>query len=205
MSKYDGKTLTEEQSMQSRSLRGMIRRMAVQATSALLWRLKGHTIEGVTETPLAQPFQGVGFFSRPAKGSRAEAIMVSVGEAQHAVIVATRDEDLRRLHKTALEAGPDMAAMFNSATIVIINPSGTVEIRSRLGVAQSTIKGEQYTAAEQAMLPLLSALCTALATSCPPLGTVPQQAATAAAATAAATAIDAFIPGDHLTTVLKAE
>lgn len=76
---------------------------------------------------------------------------------------------------------------------VVIHTSGGVLIQlGSSSATQAAILGNTYRTAEDTMLTAIKALATALATSCPPLGTVPQQAATATAATAAATAIQTF-------------
>lgn len=134
--RYDAEANAQSISDETRRLFGAIRRLAVRVTKGAIWQVLGHRINNVEEFVDGELFSGIGFFSRPRKKSRAEAIVVSIGDSRHSVIIATRDEDLRRLWKSELEAGEDVAAMFSSATIILIKPDGTVEIRSRGGEAQ---------------------------------------------------------------------
>lgn len=209
-------------SPEARAFRGSVRRYAVRFTEGTHWQMTGHKLDGDTETKGLEVFSGVGFYSRPKAKAKAEAIAARIGDAQHMVVVATRDEALRRLYKAELEGDPDLAAMFNTATIAIIKPDGTVEIRNRLGVAEPTVKGQTYRAAEDTLLAAmntlaasLSAAIAALSTAAPTFtGGGPAIAAWAAAVTAVAAAagnltaaIAAFNGGasTYLTTVLKAQ
>lgn len=137
---------------ETRGARGAIRRMAIKVTKRVYWQLTGHRIGRTVEAPEAEVFSGVGFYARPRPSSRAEAVLVRIGEAQHAVIIATRDEDLRKLWKDELDGAPDLAAMFNAATIVLIKPDNTVEIRSRGGVAVSLAKKADLDALKAAIV-----------------------------------------------------
>jgi hypothetical protein len=118
----------------ARELAGLIRRMAVTLTSGTLWRAVGHLLlDRSQETKDAEVFGSLGFYSRPAAGANAEVIVVHPGGSANAVIVATRDEALRKLIDGQL--GPDGAAMCNRATIILCKSDGTVEIRALGGSA----------------------------------------------------------------------
>ncbi|MGE0547621.1 MAG: hypothetical protein AB7O24_04235 [Kofleriaceae bacterium] len=111
--------------------------MAVRLTTGTRWQLVGHRVGSESETPDAEPFTGIGFYARPRTTSKAEAVLASVGEASHAVAIATRDEDLRRIWKSVLDAAANVTAIFNSLAIVVAKPDGTVEVRSLNGTARS--------------------------------------------------------------------
>lgn len=139
---YSSQELAKAISPRERGVRGAVRRLFIRATKRVLWQLEGHRFGGVVEGVDAEPFTGIGFYSRPRTSSRAEAILESIGDAEHAVIVATRDEDLRKLWKALLDANPDVAAMFNSLAGVIVHGS-LVEARSREGEAKSLAFAEK--------------------------------------------------------------
>ncbi len=143
--KHDSRDLAERVSPEARGARGAIRRMLIRFTDKVRWQLAGHKVDGVVESPPAEPFTGIGFYARPVEGGNAEAILASIGDAQHAVIIATRDEDLRKLWADVLDK-PDLAAMFNRSTIILINADGTVEIRSRGGTAVELAKASEVQA-----------------------------------------------------------
>lgn len=134
MSWREAAELKKEQNAQTRAQHGMLRRFTLKLSRGRLWQILGHLIDGVRENFDSEPFQGIGFWSSPAKGERAEVIVANLGgDAGHPVIIATRNEDVRKLYDSQLAQGS--TAMFNNATIIIINPDGTVEVRSRNGVA----------------------------------------------------------------------
>ncbi len=147
MSRHESEEFAYTSGETYRGLRGLARRMAVRLTKGVLWQLTGHKYHGHTETLEVEPFTGVGFYARPRPSSKAEAVAISIGDAQHTVIIATRDEDLRKLWAAELDAGADVAAMFSSATIVLCKADGTVEIRSRGGAAVSLAKKSDAEAA----------------------------------------------------------
>lgn len=128
----------EETSPERRRGDGMIRRMPVRLTAGVFWRVEGHRLlDGRTkEARDAEVFSGVGFYARPAAGAKAEAIVAFLGDdGQNPVVVATRDEAAR---KAIAQLEQNSTAMFNAganATIVLIKPDGTVEIRRGNGVA----------------------------------------------------------------------
>jgi phage gp45-like len=114
---------------------GLIRRMAIRLTAGVFWRAAGHLLpDGQTrETQDAEVFGGIGFYARPKQGANAEAIVLFVGDdAQNPIIVATRDEAVR---KAVADLQQDSTAVFNTTTIILIKPDGTVEIRASGGAA----------------------------------------------------------------------
>jgi phage gp45-like len=116
-----------------RRFAGAIRRMAVAVTGKPLWQVVGYrTPEGHDETTFAEVFPGVGFYARPPRGSRPEAVVSYVGGANHPVIVATRDEKTRAAVATLAE---DETIMFSSRSVVHIRANGVVEIRTPHGRA----------------------------------------------------------------------
>jgi hypothetical protein len=143
-SRYSPLDHARENGTEHRAFRGAIRRFAVRFTSGAHWQLTGHRLGTDRETPTAEVFAGVGFYSRPVAGAKAEAIAARIGDNEHTVIVATRDEDLRRLYRAELDGDGDIAAMFNRSTIVLIKPDGTVEIRSRGGTAHKLVTLEEH-------------------------------------------------------------
>lgn len=209
--RYSAADFAESIGAKDRRLRGMLRRMVVRATKRVLWQLEGHKLpNGVTEPAEAEVFSGVGFYARPRTSSRAEAIMAAIGDAQHVVIIATRDEDLRKRWASALDRSADVAAMFNSAAITLIKDS-TVEIRSRTGelLVEPTIKATTYRTAEDTLLTALSTVMAAISTFAANCTgpTAPQLTALQGAITTFAAAITAFqaTASAYLTTVLKVE
>jgi len=126
----------QETSAFRRFVYGMIRRFAITLTDAALWQLLGQTggaggDEILSDVPA---FTGIGFYSRPpSSGGNPEAIGVAVGGTRTTVIVAARDEATRQA--VVGDLPPDSAAMFNTQTIIVINPDGTVEIRLAGGAA----------------------------------------------------------------------
>lgn len=122
----------DETSTERRDYLGMLRRMAVKLTQGATWQVIGHLLlDGKREARDAELFGGtLGFYSRPVAGAAAEAIVWN-REGADPVIIATRDEDLRKLF--ALNQGE--TAMCNRATIVLCKPNGTVEIRTPGGTA----------------------------------------------------------------------
>lgn len=133
MSWRSAKDLKEEQGSTARANASRLRRMAVSVTSRVFWQLLGYrSHEGKQPTTDAEPFMGIGFYARPRPTDKAEAVLASIGDARHSVIIATRNEDVRK-QIANLEA--DETAIFTSSAIVVIKANGTVEIRSANGVA----------------------------------------------------------------------
>lgn len=117
-----------------RSFFGMIGRVAIKLTGAErkrgFWQVVGAILPDA-HTPQAEEleqFSGIGFYARPRVGSNPEAITACVGaDAQNKVIIATRDEKLRR--KMA-NLGEDETAMYNSLAAVTINDNGFILVGS---------------------------------------------------------------------------
>lgn len=116
-----------------RAARSMVRRLAIAATSRVLWQLTGvRNLDGTTEALSVEVFPGIGFFARPPAGSKPEAIVVNVGGANAPAAVATRDEQTR---KAVADLAEDEAAMFNSTGGVFVKADGTIHARSAGGSA----------------------------------------------------------------------
>lgn len=115
---------------------GAIRRMAITLTSKVLWQLTGYEVDGETETFTAEPFTGIGFAARPPNSSKPEAVVVMIGDAQHPVIIAVRDEKTRAAAAAALGFKADEAAIFNSKAAVHVKDDSTIEARSLGGTAE---------------------------------------------------------------------
>lgn len=124
-----------------RNALGALRRMAVKLTTKPSWQLLGHLLDGVRETPLAEVFSGIGFYARPRASDRAEAAVIHVGGASQPIIVATRNEDVRRQIANISE---DETAVFNSQAILVIKANGTVEIRAANGVAVPLVTRAEF-------------------------------------------------------------
>lgn len=189
-----------ETSVDKRNEAGRIRHMAVRLTEGGSWQVAGHLLidTRTREVISGDVFGGVGFAARPAARANAEAVIVFPGGASNPVIVATRDEDLRRAMG---ELAQNETAMFNRLVTVLCGADGTVEVRAAAGPVQSTILGQTYRSAEDTMLTAVSA-AIALIASIPAL--TPTQIAVVTAATAAITAFQAAAP-TYLTQVLKTQ
>jgi len=120
---------------EAREFAGLIRRMVVTRTTSALWQITGHTLlDGTTETREAENFAGgAGFYSRPSADEDVEAVIAFPGGAGSPIIVATRQEAVRRV--IAADLAADETQLHNSTTLIRIMADGTVEIRSRLGTA----------------------------------------------------------------------
>lgn len=120
-----------------RRLAGMVRRFTVTATQGV-WRLTGAVmIDGQRETVNAEPFTGIGFYSRPSANGKPEAIVVNVGGPKGPVVVAARDEQTRA---SVADINADETAVFNSAALVYVKADGTIEIRTKNGSAVALAK-----------------------------------------------------------------
>lgn len=118
---------------------GMIRRMTIRLTSGSFWQAVGLLLldRQTEETIQAEPFSNLGFYARPKSNANAEAIVVFPGGTpESAVIVATRDEDLRR--KVA-NIEQDETIVFNSA-VVVHHRGNHVEIRGASDPVGSGLK-----------------------------------------------------------------
>lgn len=119
-----------------RRLAGVARRMAVDLTKITKvsgWKVLGHLLDGGRESFTAEIFSGVGFYSRPPKGAKADAIVINEGGADDPVIVATRDEKTRQASAGSL--AEDETAVFNSKVILHLKADGTLEARTVSGAA----------------------------------------------------------------------
>lgn len=147
MSRRNAQEFNNEQGATSRSLRGMLRRMAIKLTRrATAWQLLGHRIKGEQqETVDAEPFTGIGFYARPRETSNAEAVLAQIGEARHVAIIALRDEDLRKLVAGEFTSA-DVTALFNSQSIVVATSSGKVQAKSIGGTAKAVAYHDELVA-----------------------------------------------------------
>jgi hypothetical protein len=126
---------------ETRSAASLIRRMTVRLTSGAFWQAVGHLLlDGKTEEAAeAEVFSGIGFYARPHQSANVEAIVAHPGGAQNPVIIATRDEGLR---KEMANIGHDTAAMFNTlATVRIVG--ATIEARTKDGAAVELAKASE--------------------------------------------------------------
>lgn len=122
--------------------RNLVRRVTVSLTNNDgTWQARGYRgFEGAhgdgdgEKFTGVEVFPGIGIWARPKAGTVPEAVIVHVGgEPGHPVIVATRLKDAQ----VALEE--DETAIFNSLSCVVVKKDGTVEIRSRNGMAQKLV------------------------------------------------------------------
>jgi phage gp45-like len=112
----------------ARIILNMVRRMAVTVTSRPFWQVVGNLLlDNVTkETRNAEPFTGIGFYSRPAANSNPEAIVVNIGgAAENPVIIATRDEKTRAKFANINQ---DETIVFNSRVSVLLTKDDKVAI-----------------------------------------------------------------------------
>ena len=113
---------------------GAIRRMTVGFVDKVLWQLVGvRLLDGSAETGTAEPFTGIGFYSRPPANGSPEAVVVMAGGAKSPAIVGLRDEKTRAKVAGGLVA--DEAMVFNSTAVVYVKADGSVEVRSATGIA----------------------------------------------------------------------
>lgn len=135
MSNRSAKDFKEEQGPVARFNASRLRRMAVSVTSRVFWQLLGpKSHESKQPTTEAENFSGIGFYARPLTTDKAEAVLASIGDARHSIIIATRNEDVR---KQIANLEPNETAIFTSLSTVVIKADGTVEIRTKDGTAQS--------------------------------------------------------------------
>lgn len=128
-------------SPRARDAAGSIRRMVITLTDGAFWQVAGHLLmDNLTvETKQAEPFTGGGFYSRPAPGANAEAVVAHVGGAQNPTIVATRDEGLRaQVFPASAPMAQDEAAAFNTKAMMYITKLSKV-IVSLVGQAASAV------------------------------------------------------------------
>lgn len=172
-----------------RLVRGMIRRVAISLATGTKWQWRGQRGgAGGDEIYDAEPFTGIGFFSRPPASGSPEAILNAVGGSKNTVIVATRDEKTRRLIDADVPAGA--TCVYNDKAMILVKPDGTVEIRLIGGAAIALPTLADY-----------NALRNAYNSHTHPVATT--GSATAQTGTASATAATVAAPTG--TTVLKAQ
>lgn len=176
---------------------GAVRRMAITLTAKALWQLAGFVIDGKTEVVKAEPFTGIGIAARPPASGKPEAIVIMVGDANNPMVIAVRDEKTRAAIAGALAA--DETMLFNSKAFVHVKASGKVEVGTKLGAAEPTIKGTTYRTAEATLFAALGVFATAIGSLNP--ATAP------GAATTLNTAITTFqsAAATYLTTVVEVE
>lgn len=119
-----------------REVAGIVRKMTIGAVSGASWQMIGHRLidYGDLETSEVEVFSGIGFFSRPAGGGTAEAIMVEIGGANGPAVIATRDEATRALVD---DIAADETTLYNSLSRVQAKADGTIEARSHAGAASA--------------------------------------------------------------------
>jgi phage gp45-like len=177
-----------------RLLRGMVRRATITLSDGSRWQLLGQRGgTGGDETIPAEPFTGIGFYSRPpSSGGAPEAIAVAIGGAKAMAVVATRDEATRQAVAGDLEE--DETSVYNTQAELRVRASGTVEARSVGGSAAALAKANDLSRLRDALDIAEAALTLA--------GNVPG----AAAVHAIGVALDALLPSwPDPTTVLKGE
>lgn len=120
-------------------LRNLVRRMIVTLTGTAsaaraVWQVTGHTLPGGVETTKAENFSGgIGLAARPPTSSKAEAIVLPLGDAGALVVVACRDQATRDAVASALK--PNETMLHNTLGFVYLKDDGTIEARSKEGVA----------------------------------------------------------------------
>jgi len=132
--------LREPLSKGANMVKAMIRRMTVIASSLGLWTLEGYRSEQDEGVPV---FSGIGFYSRPGPNGDPEVVLVKIGgKTAHGVVVATRDETLRRTLTAIKDMLEDETAMFNSKARVHIKADGTVLIDDGSGAVELALKSD---------------------------------------------------------------
>lgn len=143
MSTTDGtiRDFRNDVSPDRRHVLGSLRRMAVRLTSSAFWKVVGHLLlDGTEEVRDVEVFSGIGFYARPKKGNRAEALVVFPGGAANPIAVATRDEDSRKI---AASIDNDETAMFNTQCGVYATNGGKIEAREPDGTAVELAKASE--------------------------------------------------------------
>lgn len=119
-----------------RKLEGALRRLGVDITKITKvagWKLLGFDLDGGQESVTAEIYPGVGFYSRPPTGVKADAIVANIQGAEHPAIIATRDEKTRKASAGSL--AEDETAIFNTKVTLYLKADGTIEARTVGGVA----------------------------------------------------------------------
>lgn len=129
-----GRTTTDHRDdtgVAMRILRGLVRRVTVAIAESSIWQLEG--FRDVGEAFMAEVFQGVGIWARPATGAPTEAVVVNVGgDADAPIAIALRDMETQSI---VADAEPDTTVTYNSVVGVRHLPDGTIEARSHGGTA----------------------------------------------------------------------
>lgn len=121
-------------------VRSMVRRMIIGATSRALWQVFGFERQDEESAPV---FSGIGFYSRPRDDANAEVILLKVGGgAGHPVIVATRDESLRKALSAIRDLAADESAIYNSSARVHVKANGEVHVDSGSGAVALATKAD---------------------------------------------------------------
>lgn len=133
MSYRDRDDFAKETGPTQRLLRGMIRKLVVTLSDGARWQFLGQRGgQGGDEVITAEPFTGIGFYSRPPADGKPEAIAVAVGGAKHLAVVATRDEETRR--KVAGDLDEGETQIHSTGAIVRVKES-KIEARTASGNA----------------------------------------------------------------------
>lgn len=120
-------------------VKSMVRRMTITLTGTAgalkaLWQVTGVDLPSGTETTKAENYSGgIGLAARPPASNKPQAIVLMVGDAGAPVIVAAVDRATRDVVAGALKA--DETMLHNSKAFVHVKDDGTIEARSKLGVA----------------------------------------------------------------------
>lgn len=141
------------ESAETRSMYGRLRRMVLGVTSRLLWQLIDHVgLDGKRGTRDAEVFNGAGMIARPG-GRNAEAIVFFQGQgASDPLIIAIRDQQMAAALQAALtggELGAGEVALGAGTEgsvecLVHLRTDGTVEIRTPTGEAKSLVTFETF-------------------------------------------------------------
>ena len=122
-------------------LKAMVRRVVVDNTSGVLWRVLGFEGLGAgeLETDDAELFDNIGHHARPPATGRPEVIRVNVGgDPNNTVIIGSRDRATLDAVLQALNSadvlGADETLLYNSQAVVHISGS-TVSIKTPGGTA----------------------------------------------------------------------
>ncbi len=110
--------------------RNLIRRYVVKATDAVSWLLEGFRDEaGNVDSERAEVFSGIGIAARPPANGAPEAVVVNIGgQANHSVIVATRDYQTEKAVVSVATLEPGDTLVFNQIRILRLTAAGDVLI-----------------------------------------------------------------------------
>lgn len=141
MSYRDGNDFAKQTGETLRTIRGMIRRLAVKLTDGVLWQLVGQRGgQGGDEVVHLEVFPGIGIYARPPASGAPEAIAAAIAGAPKArVVIATRDEATRQAVVAALpdgEIGEGETIVYTPSVVIHLRANNTVEIRTLAGTAK---------------------------------------------------------------------